>query len=178
MLAMPLTQGRVALVDDADYAYPTQWRWRYDTSGYAVRKVYQAGKLTRIFMHRVILNAQPGQLVDHIDGNRLNNTRANLRIVTPSQNQWNRAKNHSGSSPYKGVSLHTRGWMARVRVYGKRIHLGYFVTPELAARVYDAAALHFFGVYARLNFPDLPIAADTEALLTAILKRQSRFSMD
>lgn len=169
---IPLTQGKSALVDDCDYDNLRRWHWRY-ADGYALRDVWIDGQRKRVWMHRQVMNAKAGQLVDHIDTDRLNNTRANLRFVTGSQNQWNRQKNTQGSSPYKGVSYHRKGWHVRIRVYGKRIHLGYFDTPEQAAWIYDAAAYHFFGVeYARVNFPDTAVAPANQRLLENILDRK------
>jgi hypothetical protein len=83
---IPLTRGAYALVDDADYAWLTRWRWRLNSHGYAIRSIYVEEHEVHFSMHRVILNAQRGQFVDHIDHNRLNNTRANLRFVTRQEN--------------------------------------------------------------------------------------------
>jgi hypothetical protein len=97
---IPLTKGKLAIVDDADYHWLCQWRWVFSSNGYAMRTVTDNGRRRFFQMHRVIMGAQPGQLVDHIDGNRLNNTRDNLRIVTHSQNNWNRKPNRGHR--YKG----------------------------------------------------------------------------
>lgn len=153
---IPLTKGQFALVDHDDFAILNQYRWFYSSNGYARRSEIVNGKRRFFYMHRVIMgiHASRGQLVDHIDGNRLNNTRTNLRFVTPNQNNWNRSRNQRGSSPYKGVSQHPRGWQVRIRFYGKRVHLGYYDDLEEAARAYDAAAHSLFGQHAKLNFPD------------------------
>ncbi len=166
---IPLTKGQVALVDDADYRWLAQWDWRFSSAGYALRTIYPHNKRRDIQMHRVIMDAQRGQLVDHINGNRLDNRRCNLRLVSRSQNQWNRRKNRKGSSPYKGVSYHRKGWHARIRWHRRRLHLGYYDTPEMAARVYDATARHLFGEYALLNFPRDSVSPDLEALLDRFL---------
>jgi hypothetical protein len=162
---IPLTQGKVALVDDADYPWLAPWDWRFSSAGYALRTIYPNDQRRHFHLHRVLMNAQRGQLVDHINGNRLDNRRANLRLVTRSQNQWNRRPNAKGSSPYKGVCWHRKGWMSRIRVHERRLHLGYYPTPELAAQVYDAAARRLFGLYAQLNFPHLPPSPALETLL-------------
>jgi hypothetical protein len=148
-----LTKGFFAVVDNDDYHSLNQFSWFYTNSGYARCAYSQNGKLRYLYMHRVIMAARRGQLVDHIDGDRLNNTRANLRIVTANENNWNRARNQNSSSPYKGVTLDSRGWQARIRYYTQSIHLGYFTDGALAAQVYDTAAQLFFGEYARLNNP-------------------------
>ena len=72
---IPLSQGRSALVDDADYDQLLRFRWHITRNGYAAGRVEVNGMRERIYMHRFLLNAQPGDLVDHLDGNRLNNTR-------------------------------------------------------------------------------------------------------
>jgi hypothetical protein len=166
---IPLTRGRFAIVDDDDYHWLSTWTWICSHSGYAMRTFAENGKRRYVHMHRVIMDAQRGQLVDHIDGNRLNNARSNLRIVTRNQNNWNRRPNTG--CMYKGVYSHARGWHARIRYMNKRIHLGYFDDPRLAASLYDAAALHFFGEYAYLNFPDQAICPDIHKRLERMLKR-------
>lgn len=110
------------------------------------------GARKRVYLHRYLLDAQPGQIVDHIDGDPLNNTRANLRLVTRAQNQWNR-KAQQNASGYKGVSWH-RGhqkYYARIQVHNRRHFLGYFETAEEAAEAYDAAARRLHGQHARDN---------------------------
>lgn len=158
MRQIELTQGKVGLVDDNDYAGLNQVRWcahKNQGSWYAVRSSPRgsiAGKHT-ILMHRVILDAKPSQDIDHIDGNGLNNQRGNLRFCTDSENQCNSKKRRGCSSQYKGVAWN-RGngkWMAYIRVLGKRIHLGYFEEEEDAAKVYDAAAVEHFRQFARPN---------------------------
>jgi hypothetical protein len=170
---IPLTKGQEALVDDDQFEGLLLHLWRYASSGYAVRTVRINGRRRHIFMHRQIMAAQPGQLVDHINGDRLDNRRENLRFVTRSQNQHNRRKNARGSSPYKGVSWHTRGWHVRIRVQGQRIHLGYYPCPRQAAQVYDAAALHWFGpAYAKINFLGEPIPAHMQRLVEQIVQHR------
>ena len=93
-----------ALVDDVDYAFLMQWRWRRNNKGCAVRSEVINGKRVVINMHRVIMNAQRGQYVDHINNDRLNNTRANLRLCTQSQNQANRRRHKNNTSGYKCVT--------------------------------------------------------------------------
>ena len=117
--------------------------------------VMEQGARRRVYLHRWLLDAQPGQLVDHIDGNKLNNRRSNLRLVTRSQNQANRRHNRTSRSRYKGVTWHKRRkrWMARIQVRGRRITIGYYADALQAAYEYDAFARSYFGEYARVNFP-------------------------
>ena len=170
MPSVPLTLGRAALVDDRDYANLMQWQWRYSSNGYGVRTEVINGKREYIWMHRAIMNPLPHEIVDHISGNRLDNRRCNLRIVNKNQNQWNRRKNRNGSCTYKGVCWHEKGWYARIRYQGRRIHLAYCDDIVQAAWLYDAAAYHFFGEeYAVVNFPGEPVPTDIHAWLLQIL---------
>jgi hypothetical protein len=148
---IPLGCGKYALVDAADYEWLNQWRW-HSINGYAVR--CERGK--RIFMHRAIMRAPKGKIVDHGDGNRCNNYRTNLRICTRQDNVHNAAKRAGSSSRYKGVSFCRRPgkWHAQIKFKGHSIHLGYFGDEAEAARAYDRAAVERFGVFARPSFPE------------------------
>lgn len=157
MKTIQLTQGKVALVDDADYAELSKYKWcawRIGGNWYSKRGIGTRKSFTQVYMHRVIMGALPGQQVDHINGDGLDNRRCNLRIATMAQNQANRRKSPGTSSAYKGVTLDTKkgGWIAYIKVRQKRIHLGHFADEVDAARAYDAAALKYFGEFARPNF--------------------------
>lgn len=145
---IPLTRGYVALVDDEDY--PTvvalgPWHVKIDD-----RRRYAAHSVSRsqkVVLHRFLTGVE---LVDHVNGDGLDNRRANLRRATDQQNSWNRGMRSDNTSGYKGAKRHTGGrWQATIS--GR--YLGLFPTAEDAARAYDAAALDQFGEYARLNFP-------------------------
>ncbi len=148
---VPLGHGKYALVDAADYEWLNQWKWHL-VNGYAVR--WEGG--TRIFMHRAIMRAPKGKIVDHWDGDRCNNYRTNLRICNHQDNARNMAKQAGFSSRYKGVYFCRKGgkWHASTRFEGHTIHLGYFDDEVEAARAYDRAAVERFGVFARPNFPE------------------------
>lgn len=146
------------------FALP-RFTWNCSHQGYAVRTVRKDGKTISMAMHRLILGAQPAQLVDHIDGNRRNNTCANRRLVTPRQNQHNRQPNRRSTSVYKCITRLGLRWQARIRVNGQCLALGYFDTPQEAADMYDAAARHFFGRYARTNVPRDPVRAGATVAL-------------
>lgn len=158
MKTIPLTQGKVALVDDADYADLARYKWYATKKGgpwYAKRNSPRTGgRHHAILLHRVLLDAPPGLEVDHINGNGLDNRRANLRLATHAENQYNR-RPLGGTSRFKGVCWNREHgkWRAAIRTGGKDLYLGYYATEEDAARAYDAAALQYFGVFARLNFP-------------------------
>lgn len=113
------------------------------------------GKRISVYMHREILGVEPGDEVDHIDQNKLNNSRGNLRICTRSANMQNRHRKDNKSG-YKGVYLQYRnnGWAAQIRIDGKSKYLGYFKCPRQAARAYDSAAREAFGPQALANFPN------------------------
>jgi hypothetical protein len=108
-------------------------------------------------LHRAIINAPKGLYVDHINGDTLDNRRANLRIATNSQNQANRIRLKSGtSSRYRGVTWNkaSQKWQAGIKCNLKSTHLGLFESEEEAARAYDRAAREMFGSFARPNFEE------------------------
>jgi len=91
--------------------------------------------------------------VDHRNGDGLDNRRQNLRPANDSKNQMNARMRSDNPSGFKGVCADRHRWMARIQLDGRRTYLGYFATPQEAARAYDAAAVELFGEYARPNFP-------------------------
>jgi hypothetical protein len=106
-----------------------------------------------VFMHRHILSAPKGLVVDHVDGDKLNNQRSNLRICTHAQNCRNKVKNHNNKSGFKGVSWDSwnQRWKSAIEHHGVSIALGNYRDPIEAARAYNAKARELFGEYARLN---------------------------
>lgn len=146
-----LTQGGFALVDTQDVELVIQLLWRLGTHGYAVSKD------GRTLMHRLIMGAADGVQVDHINHDKLDNRRSNLRVVTRAQNAANqrKCKTKTTSSKYKGVCLHSSGrWRAHIQANKTYTFLGYYPDEESAARAYDARALELWGEYAHLNFTD------------------------
>lgn len=152
MVKVPLTQGKIALVDEADLPQIEQHRW----CAVFMEKWYAATKVNRklVLMHRYLMGL-PSCKVDHKDGNGLNNQRHNLRLATDQQSAANRRKlHHNTTSRYKGVvwDAQRQAWRARIMVNRKLRHLGRFRSEEEAARAYDQAAREIFGEYASLNF--------------------------
>ena len=152
MKEIPLSRcALVAIIDDEDYDYISSWRWCAKKSGATVYAVRSVGS-RNIYMDRNILQAQSGQLVDHKNGNGLDNRRSNIRLCSQRQNQWNRQGIH-GESHYLGVNWHKQRskWVAKIRINYKRLHLGLFEREEDAALAYNAAAIKYHGEFARLN---------------------------
>lgn len=151
-----LTKGNVALVDDEDFEELSKYVWR-DSSGYASRVTSRkTGKRKTIMMHRHILGLDrlKDLEVDHINGNRSDNRKCNLRIVSRKQNSLNvPARSSNSCFGYKGVSFDKRNskYSARIVMDGKKIWLGYFESANDAARMYNFWAKDIFGEYARLN---------------------------
>ena len=155
MPIIPLTQGRVALVDDEDFVELNEFKWYANkmrgNTYYAVRNI---SPRKAIRMHRVILGAISGQEVDHIDHNGLNNQRENIRLCSRAQNQMNQQKQKNTSSQFKGVSWHKQDkkWRTRITHRGQEIFLGLFKNERVAARTYDKKARELFGEFAKTNF--------------------------
>lgn len=156
-----LTQGKFAVVDDADFEFLNQWKWHARRNGrncYAGRGIRINGMPRIIGMHQVILNLPSGMKSDHINGDGLDNRRSNLRSCTHCENMRNRSKNIRDSSRYKGVfwDKATQKWRARISINSRETHLGYFDDEEKAACAYNAAARKHFGEFARLNVIEKP----------------------
>ena len=107
-------------------------------------------------MHRAIMNAPKGVMVDHIDRNGLYNRKRNLRLCSRRENSYNRRGNSRGSSQHKGVFWHNvcGKWMAGITYNGKFSYLGVYVSEKDAAKAYDEKAKELFGEFAYLNLVD------------------------
>lgn len=156
-----LSSGNFVIVDEDDYAHLSQWRWREHT-GTATRNKHVGTignwrdgrrKDICIFMHREIMNAPLGMDVDHINGDRLDNRKSNLRVCTHAENRRNTKTPTTNKSGYKGVSwcIRDNKWIAFITLNGKSKNLGRYIDIMDAARAYNNAAIKYFGEYARIN---------------------------
>jgi hypothetical protein len=157
---IPLSQGKIALVDSSDYAWLNQWKWYASKRGYtyyALRCPWFRGKPYPIFMHREILGLVKGDgiICDHRDRNGLHNWRNNLRTVTPSISMCNRKYNKNNTSGYKGVSWNKNAqkWIVNIGIDGKDKYCGLYTDLVAAAKRYDLEAIKYFKDDAILNFP-------------------------
>jgi hypothetical protein len=144
-LALLTRKGEVILVDND---FPLIDRlWRVANTGYAVRDI--GGK--QELLHNLVLPSIPGMCRDHINGNKLDNRRQNLRYVTHAQNMLNRAG--SSACGIKGVSVHKASgkWQAQIRVGGKVTYLGLFNTPEEAGSAYAEASARYHGEFGTIR---------------------------
>jgi hypothetical protein len=144
------------LVDDGDWQWFSSWTWHVSYHNYVYRIDPDRGFVR---LHREVLGVRDKRVyVDHIDGNRLDNRRANLRQATPTQNAVNNGPKscYAGKlrpSPHKGVSYRRGRWRMNILLPdGRRIDR-VFLTDEAAARAYDELAFKHYGEWARLNFP-------------------------
>lgn len=149
MKKIPLTKGKFAIIDDEDYSLVSKYKWYY-SHGYAVYK-----NKNILFMHRLILNTPKESYTDHINGDKLDNRRCNLRLCSKSQNGANckKTQKKKTSSKYKGVCWDKirKKWKASIKFNYLGINLGYFLNEQDAAKAYNEAAIKYFGEFAKLN---------------------------
>jgi hypothetical protein len=142
MKYIELTQDKRVIVDDEDYDYLMQWKWYYD-KGYAVRD------MKHYYMHRELIEVPDGLVVDHINRDRLDNRKSNLRAVSRQLNSLNRSKTKSNTSGYKGVYRVRDSWLAKVqlKIDGKRVAilLGYHNSALQASKAYNDYMSNRFG---------------------------------
>ena len=151
---IPLTRGKYAIVDPDDYKRLNKYTWHASGGG---EKLYakRVKKNRSVSMHREIITVPGDLVVDHINHNRLDNRKANLRPATPAQNSWNRLIKKRGNR-FRGVDWDKKEkkWRTRLTHNRSRITMGYFDDELEAARTYDEAAKKLHGEFAVLNFPD------------------------
>lgn len=148
------------LFDERDTKIVGDWSWRVSANGYVYRNAWALKRNHKLYLHRAILlclGASRRIEVDHINGNKLDNRRENIRLCTRGHNNAARGRHRKGlSSKYRGVTWakDKKRWQAQIGIGGKNKMLGRFKTEEEAARAYDAAARQFYGDFARPNFED------------------------
>jgi hypothetical protein len=151
---IPLTQGFVALVDDADADAVSQLSWYAEVRTHTV---YAKSTLhgRAVYLHRFLLGLESDAHVDHRDRNGLNCQRANLRPANDSLNHGNQAKRSGSTLPYKGISFERARarFQARCKRHGVIHRSRWFRSAEEAAHAYDELARRHFGEFARVNFP-------------------------
>lgn len=154
MKEITLSKGLKTLVDDEDYGKLSLLKWHYCPKAGVSHSTYINRRPGRLLMHRYITGAPRGFVVDHEDGDKLNNRKSNLRVCTQGDNVCNqRTQARAKSSQYKGVcwDKSKRKWVAQVKYRGKSIYLGRFDDETKAAQAYNEAATQIFGRYARPN---------------------------
>jgi hypothetical protein len=138
MKVINLTKGKYTIIDDEDFDYLNKYKWHFSTNGYAESKKTIKGKRNQLRMARLILNPSDDMVVDHINRNKLDNRRCNLRIVTQFQNSQNKG---FSSKLGKGVYKNQRknGYFSAITINNKQKYLGFFKTRDEAYLAYKNA---------------------------------------
>lgn len=145
MIKIPLTKGKSSFIDDEDFELIEKYKWHY-SQGYAYHG--------RLSMHKLLLGVKHGKMIDHINGNGIDNRKSNLRFCTLKENNRNRIIQINNKSGYKGVVFAKipKKWKAILRTDSKSLSLGYFNNKTDAAKCYDFHARKLFGEFAKTNF--------------------------
>lgn len=168
MKEIELTQGKVAIVDDEDYEWLSNYKWNLGDHNksekyiYAFTRIYVEAEYgtphyylkkkqrKSIFMHRMIMDTPEDLIIDHINHNTLDNRKANLRNTTYSQNMINSYRDKPLSG-YRGVTAHKKKYAARISINGKDKRIGSYRTAKEAGKAFNKAAQKHYGKYAQLN---------------------------
>lgn len=145
-----------AKVDDEDFETLSGYKWTW-SGGYAITRIRREdGSYRYVLMHRMIVDAPPGSIVDHVNRDKLDNQKANLRLATVQQNNWNRSKSTGLSkSEFLGVSQYKsyeHRWCSTISIDGMAQNLGVYDDEEEAAYIRDQFAMQLRGEFALLNF--------------------------
>lgn len=143
-----LSNGLQTKVDEDIHKEFRQYKWHV-ANGYVARHVSTHPDV-REYLHRVVNNTPNGFVTDHINGDKLDNRRSNLRTATVAENAINYDRKNGTKNPYRGVSLHSKSglWRARISYRRTEITIGYFKSPEEARMVYLCVANQFYGEFA------------------------------
>ena len=172
--SIPLLRGGVSLVDIADYEAVSAFPWRLNSKGYVMYSYVEDGKRHEVYLHRLIMKPIRGQVVDHLDHDKLNNRRSNLRCCTVQENLRNRRRFSNNECGFKGVTAWRGKWLARIYVDDQAIRLGVYDDLKTAGQVYDYAAKILFQVFAEFNLPDQPAPPYLKNLVRAKLRHCPR----
>lgn len=144
-----LTQGKYALIDHEDFELVSRFKWYFSSLGYVSR----SGCKKHFTLHQLIMKTKKGEYVDHVNRNKLDNRKENLRIVTNQQNSFNRIKSKNNKTGYKGVTYNKNAnkFMSYINLNYKQIYLGLFNDKKEAAQSYNIAAIKYHGKFARIN---------------------------
>ena len=175
-ISIPLPHGKFTLISDEDSDL-AQYNWCQTAGDYVVRKRPGVRGAAHIRLHRVILERMLGRELakgEYVDMDKLNNQRENLRLATSSQNHYNTGKHVQNTSGYKGVSFHKamEKWVAQIQYKGQRRVIGFFDTPESAAKAYNDKATELHGKFAKIN--DLPEGIAAEPAKPRLLFRNNK----
>ena len=159
MKKIKLTQGKFAIINNEDFDRVSQFNWQYDggENGYAKRSIRiglrKENRKWKEYLHRYITGCPQEFCVDHINGDKLDCRRNNLRICNMSQNLGNSNINKLNTSGFKGVTWLNKNkkWMAQINFKNKHFYLGSFTNRLEAGKTYNVAATRFFGNYSKLN---------------------------
>lgn len=154
---LKLSDGTEVMLDAEDYNFFSRWKWQLSPSGYVARSAQVCNIRKRVYLHRLIMECPSNKVVDHIDKNRLNNQKLNLRVCTTTQNIVGASGSLKSEVKYKGVSYAYFNGIKVLTKYRARINdlnLGCFDNPVDAAIAYDKKAFELYGIYAYQNFPE------------------------
>lgn len=157
MKELKISKGYFALVDDEDYEFLSNFKWSANVQRhtvYAKKSAYRKKNMltsntNEIMLHRMILKPKNGEVVDHIDGNGLNNQKVNLRLCKQSENLRNKKHYKNNSSGVKGVYFNKQAnkWIAQIGFNKKMIYLGSFINKHEAAQAYKEKSQKLFGEF-------------------------------
>ena len=159
------------LVDDDDFERFQQYRWRPNSKGYVIRSFTVEGKEIVVSLHREILKPPAGLVVDHVNRDKLDNRRINLRVLTVAENAMNRGLFKNNTTQAKGVAVLHGQFHARIEKDGRDLHLGDFDDLRTAALTYDCAAMILYG--SAIPWRNLPDEQISDVIQQQVLQRLS-----